>query len=433
MSVGLLLRAEIKPTLRRFFRGKPSAESVLGEVQAWVEKYSADLLPDIFLGESDGRPTLYCKLHPGAEEVEFRLAHDGFLEVSANTSSAGPGFHIFVCDMLRNMARPLNLAWQPPTEDYGDETEYFHTGNVDSVYQHMTSWVSGLAGTFFDGTIDKGFENVRLAMSMDAGFTWEARAQTPLGPRDEEWLRKTAQDGRHGRDFFAWWTPGLNAEYFLGRALVRMWADVRWRKPVNDEEKSVLEYVVSSLETAYKLAPDLEYPWAEWAEIQDLLEITDDVSRSVRQRAAGRQPIIGYRRREVDVRLPGNWWIRILGSFSDFRSEGDAYCAQDPPLGIWFTPYAFVEESEAPFAHWREQVDQMDKDFLEERLGYVAMAKIKHSSEDGEDYFAMTTLNVCLAGRCVCTIVYEDPRDEEWAKAVWKSLKPPNRSNEPRE
>jgi hypothetical protein len=62
-------------------------------------------------------------------------------------------------------------------------------------------------------------------------------AITPLGPRNRDWLQETAQQGSNGKDFFAWWTPGFNAEYYLGRALTHMWSNVRWRSPINDKRE----------------------------------------------------------------------------------------------------------------------------------------------------------------------------------------------------
>src|SRR6266699_2856304 len=54
-------------------------------------------------------------------------------------------------------------------------------------------------------------------LPMDPQFEADEIAITPLGPRGRDWLYEPAQEGNKGKDFFAWWTPGFNAEYYLGR------------------------------------------------------------------------------------------------------------------------------------------------------------------------------------------------------------------------
>lgn len=291
----------------------------------------------------------------------------------------------------------------------------------------MTLWLKGVANMFFDGTLRDADHSVRLALPMDVGFESDGRATTPMGPRDVEWLKKTAEDACNGRDFFAWWTPGLNADYFLGRAKASMWADVRWRKPSNDTERDVLRHVTNSLKAAYKLNPELEYPWAEWAEILNFLEEAGDGLDFVVRNAMGRRPVIGYRRRDVTVQLPGNWWITVPGSFSNFLEEGEALCAQDPPKAIWYSGYRFSDDPEKSFAHWRSETLKMKKDFFQEKDGYVAEAQINSKAENGYEYFALTSSNICKTGRCVCTVIFTRPEDREWATGVWKSLQPPTK------
>ena len=86
----------------------------------------------------------------------------------------------------------------------------------------MASWLKAVANSFLDGSLETDDRGIALGMPMDPQFEIEAPAITPLGPRGRGWLYATSQDGNHGKDFFAWWTPGFNAEYYLGRALAHM-------------------------------------------------------------------------------------------------------------------------------------------------------------------------------------------------------------------
>src|SRR5262249_15168682 len=147
------------------------------------------------------------------------------LVASANTSTVGPGYHIYLCDLLKQWAKDFHASWQQPdeeSEDYSDEAEYFFTGDQKLVFDNMASWLQAVAGTFFEEPLDLN-EHIALCMPMDVQFESEQPAITPLGPRDRKWLQRTSVDGTSGKDFFAWWNPRLDAEYFLGRALAQMW------------------------------------------------------------------------------------------------------------------------------------------------------------------------------------------------------------------
>jgi hypothetical protein len=71
---------------------------------------------------------------------------------------------------------------------------------------------------------------------------------TPLGPRDRSWLERVRKDPRVGRDVFSWWETGLGAGYFAGVARTLAWSEARWRAPLDDRERSVLDRIVTAIE-----------------------------------------------------------------------------------------------------------------------------------------------------------------------------------------
>ena len=427
MSVGLLLRANLKRTFLDKLVTRRSPDRVLKEIEGWVLNYCKDLQTTTYIGQRDTHHTLFCRLHPAAEDLEISFVGDGQLTASANTSSVGPGYHIFVCDMLHKLGDRVRLQWEEPNEEYQDETGYFHSGDSQHVFAEMSKWIKTIASWFFDGTLKDKDHAIRLAMPLDVGFTWDAAAITPLGPRDENWLRKTAEDGYNGQDFFAWWNPGLNAEYFLRRALVKIWADVRWRPPINDQERQTLSYAADSLKIAYEMDATLTYPWSEWSEILTYLDRIDGQHRFVHDRAGATQPTMGYRRRDVTVQLPGNWWITVPGSFSDFRpDENHNYFALDPPREAWVTSYTFKGDLPALLQSQREEVRKKESVLVHEAENYVAWAEIRRRADEDKEWFSLTSSNVGLGNRAVCTVIFIRPEDRDWAIRVWKSLQPPS-------
>jgi hypothetical protein len=412
--------------LARFERTLASPDEILLEMESWVKAYSMDLAPSTRIGFSEATPTLFCRLHPAAEEVELSILDLDHFVASAKTSTVGPGYHIFVCDMVRKLGKEFLLNWDTNNEEYFDEGDYFFSENRDRVFEEMTAWLRGLCGCFFNGIFpEESTTPTALCLSISTAFEAETRAVTPLGPRDLGWLKRVSEDGERGRDFFAWWNPELNAEYFLGRALTRMWTDVRWRKPVSELERQTLNYVADSLETAFKLDPNLGCPRTEWAQILDFLQRHDSEIEFIRAHGDD-APLVGYRRRDVAVTLPGNWVIKLPGSFSEFNTdeEGD-FSAQDPPRTIWFTSYKFVDNPAKMYEEARWKIVEECPELLEQRNGYLGKAKIQQ--KDGEDgnYFVLTSSNVCNKGRSVLTIVFTDEEERVWAERVWRSLQPP--------
>ena len=423
MAIGLRLLAKLASP-------PPDPGQLMNDVAAWVRQKYPDVRPEIMQGKVKGSPAIFCRLHPGAEEMELSLTAADQLVVSAGTSSVGPGYHIFLVSLLKELAHDFQASWQQPEDEsgeYGDDTGYFFSGDEQQVFAHMTAWLESLAKLFFDGRLDPHDTGIALSMSPIAHFESDQLAITPLGPRDREWMLKTSQDGSNGKDFFAWWTPGFDAGYHLGRALTLMWRTVRWRPAVSAGETEVLKSVAVSLAEAYKLDPTLAYPWAEWGEILKLLG-NDAPEKDVVLALAGGTPSIGYRRGKVTLPMTGGWRIRIPGSFSEFNFDKEQNLfAVDPPHEIWFTAFRLPAPMGAEkFESIKGQMKEGKPDYVEEGEQYAATATIsKHARPSGEEYFVMNTLNITPALKSVCSFVYPQSEDKDWALEAWRSIRPP--------
>lgn len=119
---------------------------------------------------------------------------------------------------------------------------------------------------------------------------------------------------------------------------------VRWRRPIMEEETALLEEIAGLLERAYRLAPTLRYPWWEWQEILEHLERRDGLAESIARRAreATDAPLIGYRRRNVTVTVPGGWEITLPGSLAEtWDSEQGTWLAWEEGREVHFSSYRF--------------------------------------------------------------------------------------------
>src|SRR5205085_11160621 len=114
-----------------------------------------------------------------AEDVELWLGPQGDLLVSATTTSVGPGYHIFLCDVLHKLGEQFEIRWEDSGEEFLDETGYFHSGNRDEPVGEMLAWLRALASSFLDGTLENdGHSAILLCMPLDSGFQWDAAAIT---------------------------------------------------------------------------------------------------------------------------------------------------------------------------------------------------------------------------------------------------------------
>lgn len=422
MSLGLRL-------LAHFSKPAQTQTDCSEQIEKWVRKRCSEMHPKTRREEVGSIPTLYCQFHPAAEEVELEFLGPSQLVVSANTTTVGPGYHVFVTSLLKELAQEFQAQWERPKDDspdYGDETGFFFTGNENSLKDEMTRWLAAVASSVLDSPDSEGGGSA-LCMPMSPQFEVDAAAWGPLGPLSREWLQNTALNGASGMDFFAWPTPGFNAEYYLGRALAQMWVDVRWRNPVNEAERVVLEDVADSLHRAFEFDPGLHYPWAEWKQVLGFLNRKGKEAAFVTPHVEG-PPVIGYRRKEIHVVLPGGWGMKIPGSFSEFESDDqNDLCALDPPREIWFTAYRFDRASShnAFVTANRDEIRSHAEHTIEHENYFGSAALSKGRRSTGEEYFVLKSSNLAPRGRSICTILFSDAEEEDWAVNTWRSIVPP--------
>ncbi|MCP3098344.1 hypothetical protein LZ198_05555 [Myxococcus sp. K15C18031901] len=391
----------------------------LRSVERWFRQGADEWLQDSHLETGPrGAPTLKLRLHPAAGEVSVLAMPDTRLVVSAETSAVGPGYHVFLCDLLRALGREFDIAWTDPddAEGVGDPTGYFHTGDAGPVEVHMLAWLQASVGQVLRL---RGRGESRFAMSMRFGHTFEhpGALLTPLGPRDERWLRGVYDDPRRGMDVFPWWKPGAGASARLGRAQCRLWTDVVWRAPLLDEERRLLREVARTLELAWREDPGLAYPWREWREVLGYLGVGGTLAEEVHAQAEkhpARGPPLGYRRGAVQVVLPAGWEIRIPGSLAEAYLGDGTWVARDHRRSVRFVPLEdSADDGVLPTTEERRALA------LEHRGKRVSGRASLHV-EPGD--CRLTAL--CSSGRhrALCVVSFDDPEEEDWALGTWRSL-----------
>ena len=397
--------------------------NVSGDLFAVIEK---ELLQNfgneiggIERGEEDGVPALLVQLHPGAEDVIFLDRSDvqAFtLDVVAQTWTAGPGYHDFVCEVIRAITPALHATWQSANHD-----QHFFTNDFEALTRAFD--LRDVAKQALELTRSAA-KSVDFGMPVGTTYKPTHPLLTLMGPRDESWLRDVAGGKHNGHDIFPWQEKGLNSGYFLGHALTRMWTDMRWRTPLVVREAEAMKDILAKLERAHHLNPDGAYPWREWAEMQTYLGDESLLATRTQMKATTEKgALIGYRRNAVVVQLSGQWSITQPGEFADEWDDRGTYTAWDATRSIWFN--SFTAEDENLTA--RETLDglpELEGEVVEEDDGpLVRRASLAEALEEDHQFWQMKTYVAVRNHAAVCTICFDDLKDQEWAVNVLRSLR----------
>ncbi|WP_224367919.1 hypothetical protein [Hyalangium versicolor] len=388
----------------------------LDRVEKWFQGAAGELLESSRITAGpQGAPLLLLRLHPAAGEVSVLAAGQARVVVSAETFAVGPGYHLYLCDLLKQLGKDLHITWaeRASDEDVGDPTGYFHTGDAGPVAEQMLDILRTSAAQVLDMR-SRGYFGFALSLHFGHIFEHPGALLTPLGPRDESWLQAVREDPQRGKDVFSWWEPGLGAASRLGRALSRLWTEVVWRPPLLEEERRLFRNVTKLLEQAWREDPALNYPWREWQEVLGYLGMGGTLAEEISHRAAlaPEGPRIGYRRGSVQVSLPAGWEIRIPGSLAEEHLSDGSWVARDHRRSVRFVPLGNADDI-APASPERRALEL-------EHHGARVSGRASLHLEPGE--CRLTAL--CRSGkqRALCVVSFDDPEEQDWALGIWRSL-----------
>jgi hypothetical protein len=415
------------------------ADEWLEQAALWLEGHEEEPLMRCRFGTSSGgEPVLFVQIHRCAEDVAISIPQPGTVSVLAKTSTAGPGYHIFVCELLDKLGAHFHIDWNTDGDRRNaDATGYFFDRDAGAVRIEMLRWLAALARVIADSENDDvGLRMV--AMPLDCSYPAQSGVLTPMGPREPAWFVQVIHSPDAGIDFFPWWEEGAGSAFFLGRALCCLWQDVRWRVPITEAEGEMLMDVHLDLERAYHLDANASIPWRDWHEIVGFLHDyfgyaefhhEDLDEEAIAERAKTIDPNlapIGYRRGPVEVMLTGGWKITIPGEFAEeWQESGETWSAWLGGRTIWFTSWSVREAGDKLDAAeiLDSQVDPSEGEVIEHSAGaVVGRAVFKPVEEDGQPAWNLMAYSVAEGSFCLCNIYIQSRDDLAWAVEVWKTL-----------
>jgi hypothetical protein len=406
-SVQMDVEDRFDMVVRGLAQGQSEATPFADRVLNWFRENHGDMITaGRTATDAGGAAALRVHLHPADPGVRVHVSSGLAVTVRADVFPVGPGFHEFLASALRRMGRALDIRWEvEPRAGPSAASEHAQERLLVEA-RRVVDQIGATAGPhLFMLPRHERYEHTELVA-------------TPLGPRDMRWLAAAAVGALQLRDVFPWPEPGQGPRYLLGRALTVMWTQVRWRRPADDVERARLVEVNRLLAAAYHGEPNLDLPWAEWAEIRNLIDVTDDLTEEISARGEGvvRWPPIGYRRRAVQARLPAGWWVRVPGAMGTRWDDKATWCVDDGVRTARFTVVDRRERVSLPLPTQTMHADQLVHDGGEWR----GAARITRP-DDGE-------VRV-LEGRMVgpesevrVTAQYSHPFDRRWAETLFRSL-----------
>ena len=138
MALGLTLTANIVDDSRL----SPAAmRDWLARAAVWFEAVGDAVLDAHLDKDADGRPHLKVTCHPAADAIDIRLASSGKLKLIAKTTPAGPGYHMYLCQLLRPFAADFEFQWETPPGDH-DPGCFFMNGDRQRLVRLFDHWLS---------------------------------------------------------------------------------------------------------------------------------------------------------------------------------------------------------------------------------------------------------------------------------------------------
>lgn len=407
----------------------PSGERLLADAEAWFRAEYPDLARRFARRTmADGAAELRIDAHPAAPPIVLVARDDGSLTVTAETETAGPGYHTFVARLVERLGTAHAITWLPAAPGgTHDDAGYFPAGQRSAAERAHLAWL-GTALAAARQARRRGRSAIHVGTLPGVRYAADAALVTPLGPRDDDWMERALADPHVALDVVPWWADATDARFLLNAALCLLWIEVRWRSPANPDERAVFDEVARLLWRALPLDHSLPYPWREWLELLDLRGADDPAARQVALRAASVAedvPLIGYRREPVTI-VHAGWALNVPGSFTEARTE-EEWSGGEGGRSITLAATATGTGSGpmAPEAFLAQVAGDLGADTLHHRAGpVVGRARLRTDPSSGIEIGILEGFSAVTGSGAAIRIEFDDPADWQWALDRWHALAP---------
>jgi hypothetical protein len=359
-------------------------------------------------------------VHPAAEPVTFRLAGQD-LRVAATTSTAGPGYHAYLVDLLDRLVAVHGAKWRwrgPTTDDADGGDDRDHTGYaVSRDFGALQRQMAQLHRAACRAIADSWSGGQPRGVGMPRGFEphypdGTYAALTPTGPLtiDEVRARAAAETDEAlvvaGAEHFPWWDEGFGSGFHAGVVRHAAWMAVPWTSANREDVGQIYDIVLDEVRKAAALGAE---PLSA-----DLVTELESLGRSRRLPVLPAMEGVGYLRR-LNWREAGNGW-RVLAPGSAITRVIDGQTR------ILFA----LDDFEVVQSCRTAPSDQADEPWGEPGLFDDARLVGKVVETEGQDGFQFDAFALRSEGGLVqfgdLIVWYRDPANRSLAEQVVRSM-----------
>jgi len=359
---------------------------------------------------SEPKVAFELRIHP-AEELVWLEFEGEYVDVTARTSGAGPGYHEFLVSFLDRIGRDLGIAWRwddAEEGEYVDETDFQSTRDFTALQASMSAQFQAICRIIADRRETQGNSGFKFSMPSDYWpYGRDLEVMTPTGPLS---MARTCEiatlDGddltRAAKEHYPWLERGFGGNFYRGIALKSLWMNMRWAAPVNEAE-------VRDIAQALRWCEKSEPPLPANA-IEQLRALADGTQAPLFPDESG----IGYRRRRFRERLYTGWDFSVPGSLVKGYDEEDG-------TAVYWNDAITVRGSTISGTREGKPVDPQVRPVVTEKPG-----KEFGPSDDGEGFETVRVMAANFGTQrteiCILTVWAKDESLRPLAEKITSSI-----------
>ncbi|MGE0212378.1 MAG: hypothetical protein AB7S41_11835, partial [Parvibaculaceae bacterium] len=265
--MGLSIEISAKVPRQGLLRRLKGRADTLSDIESVCRSFVAEQqLEDIWTFERRDN-SLWMELHSVEEPLHLSLEGDR-LSLSARTSTAGPGYHAHVVDIIDQLGRVLGLEWTLDKAG-GDDTDYYTDRDFARLQTAMADQHVGVSKMLLDISEEEDTSFLISQLSPSLGVLSHGHfAATPRGYRDKAYyLTVSGSEGSErlafAADWYPWWTRRVDGEFWNRAGQVIAWQQVPWRPAQSEAETQSISMALRCFMRAKKLGTTSPIPTKE--------------------------------------------------------------------------------------------------------------------------------------------------------------------------
>lgn len=344
--------------------------------------------------------------------IHFEVS-DNLLEISSQTSLAGPGFHKCVIDIINELGKKMNIHF-----DISDPTDYSETKAFAQLQkEHVKDLLDLFANLVHEREENPSDASEYIGWDQPWYPTEQYEFVTSFGSFSLVQIKNILNNDfeEFAKSQFVWFDEGKTASFYKQIALYHLWNSYKWRKAISKEEANISMQIVRSLEMARMADNFIELPSQVW---QHICAYSGTPYLNMNEYADMDDTQIGYLKHPVHFLFPMDYGLKLAGTFERSIDQDGAVVLAD--LGHTVKVKVVPEMVPGQIMDPRKMMETID--YQDEIDGSIYIAQfLKEMTQHGP-------LNILhgyiqsYASYAEVTILYQDDNEKDWALSIMKEI-----------